>query len=141
MNEQSTKRRRFVDESLLLHLRARQVPERAMRFAHTFGLGGIALVLILLLMATGFTLSLLYDPSPERAYHSIVILQEDLLFGRLLRGMHFWSANLLVVVVGLHLCRVFLTGAFRGARRSNWLVGVTLLFGVLLAAFTGYLLP
>ena len=141
MSNQSAKRSRYLDESLLLHLRARQVPERAIRFTHTFGLGGIALVLVLLLMATGLTLALLYDPAPERAYQSIVILQEDLLFGRLLRGVHFWSANLLVIVVGLHLGRVFLTGAFRGARRSNWLIGVGMLFAVLLSAFTGYLLP
>ena len=141
MNDQPTKRSRYLDESLLLHLRARQVPERAIRITHTFGLGGVALVLVLLLMVTGLTLGLFYDPAPERAYQSILILQEGFLFGRLLRGVHFWSANLLVIVVGLHLGRVFLTGAFRGERRSNWLIGVGLLFGVLLSAFTGYLLP
>ena len=62
-------------------------------------------------------------------------------FGPLVRGVHYWSANLLVVVAGLHLLRVFLTGAFHGPRRSNWLIGLGLLFAVLLSAFTGYLLP
>jgi quinol-cytochrome oxidoreductase complex cytochrome b subunit len=135
------KRNRFLAGSLLLHLRPAQVPLRAIRFTHTFGLGGMAMVLILLLMASGLLMGFVYDPAPERAYGSILVLQEDLLFGRLVRGVHYWSANLLVVVAGLHLLRVFLTGAYHGARRSNWLIGLGLLFSVLLSAFTGYLLP
>jgi quinol-cytochrome oxidoreductase complex cytochrome b subunit len=137
----TAQRNRFLANSLLLHLRPTWVPQRATRFTHTFGLGGMAMVLVLLLLTSGLLMSFVYDPAPERAYASIVILQQDLLFGRLIRGMHYWSANLLVVVVGLHLLRVFLTGAFHGPRRSNWLIGLGLLFAVLLSAFTGYLLP
>ena len=134
-------RNRFLANSLLLHLRPARVPLRAIRFTHTFGLGGMAMVLILLLMASGLLMAFVYDPAPERAYRSILVLQEDLLFGRLIRGIHYWSANLLVIVAGLHLLRVFLTGAFHGPRRSNWLIGLGLLFSILLSAFTGYLLP
>lgn len=134
-------RNRFLANSLLLHLRPARVPLRAIRFTHTFGLGGMAMVLILLLMASGLLMGFVYDPSPERAYWSILVLQEDLLFGQLIRGIHYWSANLLVIVAGLHLLRVFLTGAFHGPRRSNWLIGLGLLFSILLSAFTGYLLP
>ena len=135
------RRNRFFANSLLLHLRPARVPLRAIRFTHTFGLGGMAMVLILMLMASGLLMGFVYDPAPERAYRSILVLQEDLLFGRLLRGIHYWSANLLVIVAGLHLLRVFLTGAFHGRRRSNWLIGLGLLSAVLLSAFTGYLLP
>lgn len=135
------KRSRLLTNSLLLHFRPTRVPGRAIRFTHTFGLGGMAMVLILLLMASGLLMGFIYDPAPERAYGSILVLQEDLLFGRLVRGIHFWSANLLVVIAGLHLLRVFLTGAFHGPRRSNWLIGVGLLFSILVSAFTGYLLP
>jgi quinol-cytochrome oxidoreductase complex cytochrome b subunit len=134
-------RSRFFANSLLLHLRPARVPLRAIRFTHTFGLGGMAMVLILLLMASGLLMGFVYDPAPERAYRSILVLQEDLLFGRLIRGIHYWSANLLVVIAGLHLLRVFLTGAFHGPRRSNWLIGLGLLLSILLSAFTGYLLP
>ncbi len=56
-------------------------------------------------------------------------------------AIHFWSANLLVVVAALHLLRVFLTGAFRGPRQFNWVVGVVLLLLLLASNFTGYLLP
>ena len=141
MAQGTAQRNRFLANSLLLHLRPTWVPRRAIRFTHTFGLGGMAMVLVLLLMTSGLLMSFVYDPAPERAYASILILQQDLLFGRLIRGMHYWSANLLAVVAGLHLLRVFLTGAFHGPRRTNWLIGLGLLFAVLLSAFTGYLLP
>ena len=78
-------RNRFLANSLLLHLRPARVPLRAIRFTHTFGLGGMAMVLILLLMASGLLMGFVYDPAPERAYRSILVLQEDLLFGRLIR--------------------------------------------------------
>ena len=64
-----------------------------------------------------------------------------MLFGPLVRGVHYWSANLLVVVVLLHAARVFLTGGYHGPRQFNWVVGVSLLALVLANAFTGYLLP
>jgi len=131
----------WPSRSLLGHLRPARVPLAAIRFTHTFGLGGMAVVLILLLMASGALMIFAYDPAPERAYQSIEIMQRDLLFGRLLRGIHYWSANLLIIIAVLHLLRVFLTGAYVGRRRRNWLVGLGLLLAILLSAFTGYLLP
>jgi quinol-cytochrome oxidoreductase complex cytochrome b subunit len=127
--------------SLILHLRPMRVPARAIRFTHTFGLGGMALVLVLLLAFTGILMMFTYEPSPERAWQSIVSFQQDVLFGRLIRGAHHWSANLLIAVAILHLLRVFLTGGFHGHRRSNWLIGLGILFCILLSGFTGYLLP
>jgi quinol-cytochrome oxidoreductase complex cytochrome b subunit len=68
-------------------------------------------------------------------------LQNDMLFGRLTRSVHHWSANLLVAVVLLHLARVYLTGAYHPPRQFNWVIGLALLCGVLAQNFTGYLLP
>jgi quinol-cytochrome oxidoreductase complex cytochrome b subunit len=127
--------------SLILHLRPVVVPARAIRFTHTFGLGGMSLVLVLLLMFTGVLMMFTYEPAAERAWQSVVSFQQDYLFGSLIRGIHHWSANLLMVVALLHLLRVFLTGAFHGRRRSNWLIGLGILFFILLSGFTGYLLP
>jgi quinol-cytochrome oxidoreductase complex cytochrome b subunit len=127
--------------SLILHLRPTQVPARAIRFTHTFGLGGIALVLFGLLMFTGTLMMFAYDPGPERAWHSVNSLQRDTLFGGLVRGVHFWSANLLLPVVVLHLLRVFLTGGYLANRKSNWHLGLGIAFFVALSGFTGYLLP
>ena len=135
-----TNDRRFRN-SLMLHLRPRWVPARAIRFTHTFGLGGMALILILLLAFTGVLMMFAYEPSPQRAWQSIGAFEQQVLFGKLIRGVHYWSANLLVPVTVLHLLRVFLTGGFHGRRRSNWLIGIGVLFFVLLSGFTGYLLP
>ena len=117
-------RRWIVFNTLVLHLRPIQLPARTLRYTHTFGLGGMSLVLVLLLFATGILMMFVYEPSPEAAYDSIVSLQDDVLFGRLVRGVHHWSANLLVVVVLLHLLRVFLTGGYHGPRQFNWVVGL-----------------
>jgi quinol-cytochrome oxidoreductase complex cytochrome b subunit len=101
----------------------------------------MALVLVFLLVFTGILMVFSYEPSPERAWQSIAAFQEDVLFGSLIRGVHFWSANLLIPVTLLHLLRVFLTGGFHGRRRANWLLGLGVLACVLLSGFTGYLLP
>jgi quinol-cytochrome oxidoreductase complex cytochrome b subunit len=130
----------FVN-SLILHTRPVRVPAKALRFTHTFGLGGMSLVLFLMLISTGLLMIFVYEPSPERAYESILFMQQEILFGRLIRGVHYWSANLLIAVAMLHMLRVFLTGAFHAPRRSNWIIGLSLLFLILLSGFTGYLLP
>jgi len=131
----------IASNSLILHMRPVRVAASALRYTHTFGLGGISLVLFLMLVSTGVLMIFVYEPSPERAYQSIVFMQQEILFGRLIRGMHYWSANLLIAAAMLHLLRVFLTGAFHGPRQSNWIIGLCLLFLILLSGFTGYLLP
>ena len=130
-----------VEKSLILHARPIRIPRRVLRFTHTFGLGGMALVLFMMLVGTGLLMIFIYEPSPERAYQSIVFMQQEILFGRLIRGVHYWSANLLIGVTALHMLRVFLTGAFHGPRQSNWIIGLSLLFLILMSGFTGYLLP
>ena len=98
----------------------------------------MSLVLILLLFATGILMMFVYEPSPSDAYGSVTSLQEEVLFGRLVRNSHHWSANLLLLVVVLHLLRVFFTGAYRDPREINWVVGMCLLFCTLMTGFTGY---
>ena len=127
--------------SLMLHTRPVRVPARSLRYTHTFGLGGMSLVLFMLLASTGLLMIFVYEPSPERAYESILFMQEEILFGRLIRGVHYWSANLLIAAAVLHMLRVFMTGAFHAPRQSNWIIGLSLLFLILLSGFTGYLLP
>jgi quinol-cytochrome oxidoreductase complex cytochrome b subunit len=134
--------RAFVTvHTLLLHLRPVKVPARAIRFTHTFGLGGSSLVLITLLALTGLLLTLVYQPASDVAYDSVVAIERDVAFGTLVRGMHHWSANLLMLVMLAHAARVFLTGGYHGPRQFNWMVGCALALLVLASAFTGYLLP
>jgi len=82
-----------------------------------------------------------YDASVERAYISIQELEATVVFGSLIRGVHHWSANFLVITSFLHLLRVFFTGGYKKGRAANWFVGIALLLIVLAFNFTGYLLP
>jgi quinol-cytochrome oxidoreductase complex cytochrome b subunit len=134
-------RRRTILEFFALHMRPVRVRRSTLPYTHTFGLGGSSLTLIGLMICTGVLLMLAYEPSPERAYNSVAGLQEQFLFGGLVRNIHHWSANILVAVVLLHMLRVFLTGGFHGPRRFNWVIGLGLLAAILAANFTGYLLP
>jgi len=101
----------------------------------------MAVVLVMLLLITGILLKLVYEPFPGTAYDSIILIQNDVWFGQLVRNIHHWSANILVIVVLPHMLRVFFTGAFHHPRQFNWIIGLFLFFFVLISNFTGYLLP
>ena len=133
--------RRKTFRSFLLHFRPRSVPERTLKLSLTWGLGGIAVVLVFLLFGSGLMLKFAYEPTPGKAYESIVYLNNQVPFGRLLRNIHRWSANGLIFVVFLHCLRVFYTSAFAAPRQFNWIIGLTLFSAVVLSNFTGYLLP
>jgi len=130
-----------IFKTLVFHIRPRMVAERTLRFTLTFGLGGMAVVLVTLQIFTGILLKFAYEPFPVQAYDSLIRLQTGFPFGQFIRNIHFWSANFLVGVLFLHGLRVFFTGAFRTPRRVNWIVGLSLFLLVLAANLTGYLLP
>lgn len=126
---------------LILHLHPRSAPRETLRFTLSFGLGGMAVVLACLLFSTGVLLLLVYRPTVEGAYESIVVLDREVPFGPWVRNIHHLSANLLVGAALLHLLRAAFTGAFGPGRRLNWVIGLALFVLVLAANFTGYLLP
>ncbi len=134
-------RHKTILDFFVLHLRPVRVRQSTLPYTHTFGLGGSSLVLISLMVATGTLMMFAYEPTPERAYRSVAVLQNGFLFGGLVRNIHHWSANLLVAVAVAHMLRVFFTGGFHGSRQFNWVIGVALLAAVLASNFTGYLLP
>ncbi|MCP5099093.1 MAG: cytochrome bc complex cytochrome b subunit [Chloroflexi bacterium] len=134
-------RMRAVANNLILHLHPTKVPKPALRFSYTWGLGGISAVLTLLLITSGVLLMFRYDASVERAYTSIQYLETQAFFGSLIRGIHHWSGNLLVITAFLHLLRVFFTGGYKKGRATNWIIGIVLLLIVVIFNFTGYLLP
>ena len=132
---------RFLLKNLFLHFRPVTVPENTLNFTLSWGLGGMAATLVILLIGTGLLLKFVYQPFPDKAYESILMLQNQVLFGPFIRNIHHWSANVLVIVVFLHFLRVFFTGAFHRPRQFNWIIGICLFLVVLLSNFTGYLLP
>jgi quinol-cytochrome oxidoreductase complex cytochrome b subunit len=104
-------------------------------------LGGMALFLFGIQVATGILLSLYYKPSPDQAFESVRAIMTEIDFGWLIRSIHVWSANLLIGVLFLHVLTTYIMRAYRGPREVTWMTGV-LLLGVFLAfGFSGYLLP
>jgi len=131
----------LVANNLILHLHPVSVPASALRFTYTWGLGGASAVLLMMLIFTGLMLMFRYDARVNYAYLSIQQIESTVTFGSLVRGIHHWSANLLVVTVFLHLVRILFTAGYKQGRTANWLIGIALLLLVLSANFTGYLLP
>jgi quinol-cytochrome oxidoreductase complex cytochrome b subunit len=82
-----------------------------------------------------------YVPSTTQAYQNMQDIQASVTFGSLLRNMHRWSAQGMVVAVFLHMGRVFYTGSYKPPREFNWVIGVLLLVVTFLLSFSGYLLP
>jgi len=124
----------------------RNVP-RDVAWAQT--LGSATLTAFIVQTLTGGILAMYYEPSstidPQTgqpvAYSSIEAITNDLTLGWLVRGMHRWGASVFIILLFLHMGRVFLYGAYKYPRELTWVIGVTLLILTLVMGFTGYLLP
>jgi menaquinol-cytochrome c reductase cytochrome b subunit len=104
-------------------------------------LGSATLTAFLVQAVTGVILAMYYKPDPKNAYPSIVRISNDIWGGWLVRGMHRWGASVFIILLFLHMGRVFLFGAYKYPRELNWIIGVLLLVLGMLEGFTGYLLP
>ncbi len=121
------------------HLRMPSTPQPAARFTYTFHLGTISIALFVILAVTGILETFYYLPTPEAANDSVKLVAYVVPYGWLIRNLHFWAGQAMVVTVTLHMIRVALSGGYK-RRRSNWLIGMALLVLVLLVDFTGYVL-
>ena len=127
--------------NFFLHIQPVKVHRHSLRITYTWGLGLISLFLFLILSVTGVLLMFYYVPSTTQAYDRMLDLRGTVAFGIFLRNMHRWAAHGMVAVVFLHMCRVFLTGAYKRPREFNWIIGVGLFLLTMFSSFTGYLLP
>ena len=104
-------------------------------------LGSATLTAFIVQAVTGVILAMYYKPDPDNAYESIQNITNEVTLGWLVRGMHKWGASVFIILMFLHMGRVFLFGAYKYPRELNWIVGVLLLAMGMLEGFTGYLLP
>ena len=108
-----------------------------------------ALTAFLVQAITGVILAMYYDPSASTdpatgkpvAWESIVNITDHVFMGWLVRGMHRWGASVFIILLFLHMGRVFLFGAYKYPRELNWIIGVLILVMGMMEGFTGYLLP
>jgi len=116
----------------------RHVP-RDVSWAQT--LGSATLTAFIVQTLTGVILAMYYTPDPRTAYQSIEHITNELTLGWLVRGMHRWGASVFIILLFLHMGRVFLFGAYKYPRELTWITGVLILATGMLLGFTGYLLP
>lgn len=103
--------------------------------------GVLNLVLLVLLFLSGSFMAFYYSPIPGTAYDSVDFALFNLPFGNLIKGIHHYSWNILLVVMGLHLGRAFVVGAYKAPRQLVWISGVIFLVIVPMFIITGDLLP
>ena len=134
----------WLDERLDMRALSAPLKEKTVpvhRHSYWYFLGGLTLFFFMVQIASGLLLLLYYHPSANEAFESVQRINNQVPFGWLIRSLHAWSANLMVLSVFAHLFSVAFTRAFRKPRELTWMTGVLLLFLALGFGFSGYLLP
>jgi len=126
--------------SFFHHLHPPTIPAAQARWRHTLGAGGTAVFLMLILGVTGILEMFYYVPNPEEAALSVQAITYHVPFGGFVRNLHYWSAQLLLIVSAVHLLRVIFTAAYKSPRRFNYLLGLGLFVLAIMLDFTGYIL-
>jgi ubiquinol-cytochrome c reductase cytochrome b subunit len=114
------------------------VPRSTASWFYVFG--SAAFTLLLLQVVTGILLALVYSPTAANAWNSLNVLNHQIPLGWFIRALHGWGSNFMVAIVFIHMCQVFLFGAYKYPRELTWIVGVFLLLMTLGMAFTGQVL-
>ena len=139
---------KIMFSNVLLHIQPVKIHKRSVKFKTTLGLGLITTYMFFVLAVTGIILMFHYSPSaaigpdgfPD-AYSRMLNLRSNIFWGDFMRNMHRWAAHGMVAFVALHMLRVYLTGAHRGGREFNWVIGCILGLLTVFLSYTGYLLP
>jgi menaquinol-cytochrome c reductase cytochrome b subunit len=116
----------------------RKVPKGTNWF---YTLGSATMFAFLSQAITGVFLAMYYEPDATRAYESAAHITNDVFLGEFVRGMHKWGSSVMIILIFLHMGRVFFFGAYKYPRELNWVIGVVLLVLTLMMGLTGYLLP
>lgn len=136
--------RLWLDERLsigtLVHVASKKdVPVHRQSIWYYFG--GMTLFLFVVQVVTGILLLLYYRPSAENAFESVQFIMTEVKFGWLIRSIHSWSANLMILTLFIHMFSVYFMRAYDRPRELTWVSGVVLLFISIFFGFSGYLLP
>ena len=130
-----------VVNNFFLHVQGVKAHLNTLRPTYTFGLGLISLYLLLITIVSGVLLMIYYSPSIASAYDSVKDINYVVFSGRLLRNIHKWAGEGMIIAVMLHMARVFYTNSYKQGREFNWVIGIVLLVLTFVLNFTGYLLP
>ncbi|MFQ6615356.1 MAG: cytochrome bc complex cytochrome b subunit [Fidelibacterota bacterium] len=130
---------RFKIDAFIKFLKEKKVPHGKGWF--WYYLGGVALFLFIVQVVSGILLLLYYKATADSAFESIQFIMAKVKFGWLVRSIHSWSANLMILAAFFHMFSVFFLKAYRKPRELTWMTGVVLLLLAMAFGFSGYLLP
>lgn len=138
-----TKLKQWIDDrwplSQMIHLGLDEDIPGGSSFAYV--LGSATLIVFLIQVVTGVWQIFYYVPTVDHAYDSVNYLRTNVPFGWLIHGLHYWSASAMIILILLHLGRVFIWGAYKRPREITWLAGILLLLITMGMSFTGAPLP
>lgn len=154
----TSKAANWVDERTTMSAAVKELGRKIFPDHWSFMLGEVALYSFVVILLTGSFLTFFFQASMAEvtydgsyvplkgiqmsaALQSALNISFDIRGGLLLRQLHHWAALLFIAAIGLHMLRVFFTGAFRKPRELNWVVGFTLFVLAMAEGFTGYSLP
>jgi Cytochrome b subunit of the bc complex len=135
---------RFLDDRLDLtplveFARHKEVPRH--RFSWAYFFGGLTLFFLVVQVCTGILLLLYYRPTAEAAFESVQFIMTRVAFGWLIRSIHSWSANLMILSAFLHMFSVYFMKSYAKPREMTWWSGFVMLVLAMGFGFSGYLLP
>src|SRR5436305_1027427 len=132
----------WLDERLgitgILKATALHAVPRSVNWWYVFG--SAVLTAFTVQLVTGIFLAMTYVPSPDHAYQSLDFISHHQFAGNILRGVHYWGASAMVMLIFVHMASHFLTGSYKYPRELQWITGSILLILTLTMAFTGQLL-
>ncbi|WP_245527659.1 cytochrome b [Chloroherpeton thalassium] len=131
--------RSYVFEPIVHFLSKKAVPQHRISIWYYFG--GLTLFFFVIQIVTGLLLLLYYKPTEQEAFSSFLYIQKEVPYGWLIRQIHSWSANLMVLMLFIHMFSTFFMKAYRKPRELMWITGFVLCLLTLGFGFTGYLLP
>lgn len=129
---------RFEIQSIADDILGKFVPAHVNIF---YCLGGIVLTSFIFQAATGFALTIYYQPTVVEANPSLQLILYHVNLGWFIKSIHRWSSGVISLILILHIARVYLTGGFKKPRELIWITGIILAVTTLSFGVSGYSLP
>ncbi len=127
--------------NFFLHVQGVKTHINTLRPTYTLGLGLISFFLLIITVISGVLLMVYYNPSIEHGYTSVKDINYVVFAGKLIRNVHKWAGEGMIIFVLLHMARVFYTSSYKKGREFNWVVGIVLLILTFGINLSGYMLP
>lgn len=134
-------RAQIMFNNFFLHIQGVKTHINTLRPGYTLGLGLLSFYLLLITVITGILLMIYYSPSIENAYNTVKDINFVVFLGKIVRNMHKWGGEGMIIFVLLHMSRVFYTSSYKKGREFNWIVGIILLIFTFGINLSGYMLP